>query len=102
LPIIEQYNWPGNVSELEHVIRRAALKVRSRQMEKKIIAIESADCGSLSMASNEKTLLTNEHVVEKSDFPTIHFREETDRFQRNLIRKPLTQEGGNWAAAARK
>jgi len=98
---LEQYSWPGNVRELEHVISRAALKARARQMEKKIIAIESADCGSLSMAPNEKTLFTNEYVAEKSDSPAINLREETDRFQRNLIRKALTQEGGNWAAAAR-
>ena len=99
---LEQYSWPGNVRELEHVISRAALKAKARQMDRKIISIESADCGSLSMNKNEKLTATNAPVLMSSEFATINLREETDRFQRQLIRQTLTQEDGNWAAAARK
>ena len=88
--------------ELEHVISRAALKARSRQKHKTIIAIESADCGSLNIVSNEKTALTNEVTFARIAFADINLRDETDRFQRQLISHTLTQEGGNWAAAARR
>jgi anaerobic nitric oxide reductase transcription regulator len=99
---LEQYSWPGNVRELEHVISRAALKARSRQRHKKIIAIERGDCGSLTMVSNDKILeLTKPAIVDKAG-SSINLRAATDNFQRKLISQTLTQAGGNWAAAARK
>jgi anaerobic nitric oxide reductase transcription regulator len=99
---LDQYNWPGNVRELEHVISRASLKARARQMNKNIISIESADCGSLSMSPNKKLSAINESIVTSDVFATTNLRDETDRFQRQLIRQTLTQESGNWAAAARR
>jgi len=99
---LDQYSWPGNVRELEHVISRAALKARSRQKHKKIIAIESEDCGSLNMHSNEKTQQIKEATLESIESTDISLRDETDRFQRQLISQTLLQEGGNWAAAARR
>jgi anaerobic nitric oxide reductase transcription regulator len=99
---LEQYSWPGNVRELEHVISRAALKARARQMDKKIIAIESTDCGSLTISSNGKSSQISLPVLVNSEIATTNLRDETDRFQRQLIKQRLTQEGGNWAAAARK
>jgi len=99
---LEEYHWPGNVRELEHVISRAALKARSRQQHKTIIAIERTDCGTLSTVLNEKTSQIQEPVLEDIAAANINLREETERFQRQLIRKTLSQEGGNWAAAARR
>jgi len=99
---LEQYSWPGNVRELEHVISRAALKARSRQRHQKIIAIERGDCGALLMLLNEKETPINEESVTTNALVSTNLREETDRFQRSLITKTLTQESGNWAAAARR
>jgi len=99
---LDQYSWPGNVRELEHVISRAALKARARQMDKNIVAIESNDCGSLSINSNGKSPQINAPTLVNSEIATTNLRDETDRFQRKLIRQTLTQENGNWAAAARK
>ena len=106
---LEQYNWPGNVRELEHVISRAALKARARQKDKAIIAIEKQDCGSLvNLQLNE---LSNQHTVEVSSDKNIekvteaallNLRDETEQFQRQLIRNVLTEEHGNWAATARR
>ena len=106
---LEQYNWPGNVRELEHVISRAALKARARQQDKAIIAIEKQDCGSLvNLQLNE---LSNQHTVEVSSDKNIekvtearffNLRDETEQFQRQLIRNVLTEEHGNWAATARR
>jgi len=106
---LEQYNWPGNVRELEHVISRAALKARARQKDKAIIAIEKQDCGSLvNLQLNE---LSNQHTVEVSsnkntekitEAALLNLRDETEQFQRQLIRNVLTEEHGNWAATARR
>jgi anaerobic nitric oxide reductase transcription regulator len=102
---LEQYNWPGNVRELEHVISRAALKARARQKDKAIIAIEKEDCGSLAnLQSNEAN---NQNYVEKTSGRTteagfVNLRDETEQFQRQLIRNVLTEEHGNWAATARR
>jgi anaerobic nitric oxide reductase transcription regulator len=84
------------------VISRAALKARARQMDKNIVAIESNDCGSLTLSSNGRSSPINPPILVKSEITTTNLRDETDRFQRNLIRQTLTQENGNWAAAARK
>jgi len=99
---LEQYSWPGNVRELEHVISRAALKAKSRQKDKTIIAIESSDCGPLNSLTNDKFPQINEASEAGGKFSDISLRDETDRFQRQLISQTLTQEGGNWAAAARR
>lgn len=98
---LEQYNWPGNVRELEHVISRAALKARSRQKHKTIIAIDRDDCGALHTVSNDKLTPSNEVALTNKTAIGINLREETDHFQRQLIKNALTQTAGNWAAAAR-
>ncbi len=99
---LEQYNWPGNVRELEHVISRAALKAKARQKHKAIIAIDSGDCGSLINIQEDKLSQPNEIKVAVENHISINFKEETERFQRQIISRTLTQEGGNWAAAARR
>jgi len=103
---LEQYNWPGNVRELEHVVSRAALKARARQKGKTIIAIEKQDCGALinlqSPPLSEQILSesTVESTRSASDF--FNLRDETEHFQRQLIKQVLSQENGNWAATARR
>jgi anaerobic nitric oxide reductase transcription regulator len=102
---LEQYNWPGNVRELEYVISRAVLKARARQKDRAIIAIEKQDCGSLvNLQLND---INNQHIIEKSagkisEAGFLNLRDETEQFQRQLIRNVLTEEQGNWAATARR
>ena len=67
-----------------------------------IIAIQSTDCGSLTISSNGKSSQVSLPVLVNSEIATTNLRDETDRFQRQLIKQTLTKEGGNWAAAARK
>ena len=54
------------------------------------------------MTSNEKTAQLKETTLPSIASSNINLRDETDRFQRQLISQTLTQEGGNWAAAARR
>ncbi len=106
---LEQYNWPGNVRELEHVISRAALKARARQKDKAIIAIEKQDCGSLvNLQLNELShqytaeVGSNKNTEKIAEVALLNLRDETEQFQRQLIRNVLTEEHGNWAATARR
>jgi len=111
---LEQYNWPGNVRELEHVVSRAALKARARQPDSSIIAIEPQDCGSLaklinSDKTNSMSLVaglyadsTPQASQEAVGVTCLNLREETEQFQRQLIIQVLTEEAGNWSAAARR
>jgi anaerobic nitric oxide reductase transcription regulator len=84
------------------VISRAALKAKSRQRDKKIIAIESGDCGSLTMTSSEKMAQDSEPTLVVETLVSTNLKEETEHFQRKLISQTLKQEKGNWAAAARR
>ena len=103
---LEQYNWPGNVRELEHVVSRAALKARARQKGKAIIAIEKQDCGAL--INLQSAQQKEQHSVVKASAnispaqADINLRDETEQFQRQLIKQVLMQENGNWAATARR
>jgi len=102
---LEQYNWPGNVRELEHVISRAALKARARQRTKAIVAIDKNDCGSLISLGSEasaSTLVVDKSIPQMDVGTNLHFKAETENFQRQLISQVLKEEDGNWAAAARR
>ncbi|MFT6586303.1 MAG: anaerobic nitric oxide reductase transcription regulator [Cognaticolwellia sp.] len=103
---LEQYNWPGNVRELEHVISRSALKARARQKDKAIISIEKQDCGTL-INDQPSILPTNITKINKNTESAsvqthINLRDETEQFQRQLIKQVLTQENGNWAETSRR
>ena len=101
---LEQYHWPGNVRELEHVVSRSALKARSRQKKLAIVSIEKQDCGALtSLQSNvlDKTKIIK-NTGQNSSSIKINLKDETEQFQRQLIKQVLRQENGNWAAAARR
>ncbi|MGB1261428.1 MAG: nitric oxide reductase transcriptional regulator NorR [Cognaticolwellia sp.] len=103
---LEQYNWPGNVRELEHVVSRAALKARARQKDKAIIVIEQQDCGALvnlqAAQLSHKNTTMNDVAEHHLPVAVCNLRDETEQFQRQLIKQILRQEHGNWAATARR
>tara|TARA_B110000196_G_scaffold320120_1_gene340615 strand:+ start:1594 stop:3180 length:1587 start_codon:yes stop_codon:yes gene_type:complete len=103
---LEQYHWPGNVRELEHVVSRSALKARARQQGKKIISIEKQDCGRLLNLQSTAVKADNIEINTNADInlsqTTINLRDETEQFQRQVIKQVLIQENGNWAATARR
>ncbi|WLQ11876.1 nitric oxide reductase transcriptional regulator NorR [Hahella aquimaris] len=97
------YPWPGNVRELEHTISRAALRARSEQAGKRIVTILPEHCD-LSVPPSSATMLQPDHAVSAelaSSLKPVNLKEETERFQRELIHRTLAEEQGNWAAAAR-
>lgn len=99
LQYFHQYSWPGNVRELAHVLNRAALRARIRGQGKNVTVIDVRDCGdSLNdLAAPLPVILDSPSVAGVLDL-----RAATERFQRDCILRVLTEEGGVWAAAARR
>ncbi|TDF36351.1 nitric oxide reductase transcriptional regulator NorR [Alteromonadaceae bacterium M269] len=100
LNLLEAYGWPGNVRELEHIVSRAALKALSQQKDKAIVSISASDCGELNHHLSNDASFPNSDVQEGHQ--DMSLREATDAFQKQLITRLLTQEEGNWSAAARR
>jgi len=79
---LEAHGWPGNVRELRNVIERASVLTRGAQ-------IDTADLGLGGGSAAPGS--------ESADLPTALSRLEAD-----MIRKALTDAGGNRAEAARR
>lgn len=95
------YAWPGNVRELENVISRAVLKASDGQSRGSSVIVRPIHVGSdLSPArwpSREPVAASGPALPDVASL-----REETKRFQRQMIDRALGASDGNWAAAARQ
>ena len=107
--LLQSYNWPGNIRELEHVISRAALKAKQKQWPSDIIKVDEKECdlGKASPAVVNEVSISNsthpsnlQHALSfGSDISSL--KEVTDEFQKNLIQNTLQAHNLNWAATAR-
>ncbi|QJR82389.1 nitric oxide reductase transcriptional regulator NorR [Alteromonas pelagimontana] len=95
---LQQYSWPGNVRELEHSLSRAAINVQRKKSSEAIVPI---DADSLSLPF-EQTEVPARIEPRAADLQTqsISLRDETEAFQRAIIRDALQSNGFNWTAAA--
>ncbi|NLQ17071.1 nitric oxide reductase transcriptional regulator NorR [Marinomonas sp. M1K-6] len=116
--LLEAYHWPGNVRELEHVISRAALfsKAESSKAESSkaesakadnatgITVISSAHLTGLQIDSSvqEKKQKHDTSPLALDNQKSIDLRLETEAYQRDLIRKALETNQGNWTKAAQQ
>lgn len=113
IDLLDAYHWPGNVRELEHVISRAALfsKAESSKSESAkadnptgITVITSAHLTGLQIDNSAKEKIQKNELepprLEKHK--PIDLRLETETYQRNLIRKALEENQGNWTKAAQQ
>ena len=91
--LLQHYNFPGNVRELEHAIHRAVVLARATR-------------------SGDEVILEAQHFAfpdvtlpppEAAAVPVVkqNLREATEAFQRETIRQALAQNHHNWAACAR-
>lgn len=103
LDYLIQYNWPGNVREMEHVINRAALKARASQPQQTLTTITLTDVGVLeSLPINTPEILDNPEVKASTHIAMSGgLRQATDDFQRQLVKEALIQSDYNWAQAGR-
>ena len=86
--LLQHYNFPGNVRELEHAIHRAVVLARATRSGDEVI-LEAQH-----FAFPEVTLPAVPVVKQ-------NLREATEAFQRETIRQALAQNHHNWAACAR-
>jgi anaerobic nitric oxide reductase transcription regulator len=95
-----RYDWPGNVRELENIISRAVLKASFDAPKGDPVIIHPSHLGSdLTIADlDDRPPRPKYKAVFSKDFS---FNDEVKEFKRDLIRKALDKNHGNWAAAAR-
>ncbi|MEZ5524043.1 MAG: nitric oxide reductase transcriptional regulator NorR [Pseudomonadales bacterium] len=104
------YPWPGNVRELEHMLSRAALKAIAEQgRDSRTVTISASllDIGSGKTAQDY--LQPDEQAQDQAHeamlyeaLPQQTLKESVDNFQRELITRTLSRNGGNQAATARE
>ena len=87
---LQQYSYPGNVRELEHIMERAAVLSAGRAITKEILAhalpvLESSPAGS-----------------NIADFLRLPFHASVAAWEKRLIEQALLESNGNKADAARK
>ncbi|MEZ0151720.1 MAG: sigma 54-interacting transcriptional regulator [Candidatus Reddybacter sp.] len=94
--LLQHYSWPGNIRELDQVLRRATLKAMAEQKGAKDLIIKVSQ---LSISLGE---LPHAAQVELASLPEqIDLKETLDNFQRQLINERLGLRNGNLAATAR-
>lgn len=90
--------WHGNVRELEHVLRRAAVLARAEQGGNAAVIHERHVCpGDGQPAARTAPLAAMPDIL-----PEMGLNDATDAFQRKMIRKAVDDCCGNWAAASRR
>ncbi|MCA9599823.1 MAG: nitric oxide reductase transcriptional regulator NorR [Myxococcales bacterium] len=94
---LKRYHWPGNVRELENVLSRLTLKAAAHAKRGDPVVIGSAHLGSDFSATSPAPA-----AIEPAAVPTnVDFKDATRAFQRALVERALSEQGGNWSAAAR-
>ena len=97
LSLLENYNYPGNVRELENVIERAVVISPGNEITVECLRPEVRD-----PASALKAIAESEGVSTDIDIARgISFYDEVKKFEIDLIRRALEQTGGHQSRAAR-
>lgn len=89
LLLLQQYSYPGNVRELEHVVERAAVVAGGRVITRDTLAAALPQ-----MPSSLREGLPNAQ-------PKVPFHEAVAAFERQMIERALVASNGNKAEAAR-
>jgi anaerobic nitric oxide reductase transcription regulator len=103
LQLLEQYDWPGNIRELEHSIHRAAVLAKSQSQKDGLCIINNSHFEFTQ--SSPDAIHSNKNLTLKqsaTSLPQTSLRDATDQFQNQFIQQIYTQQGSNWAATARQ
>ena len=89
LEMLLNYNWPGNVRQLENVLQRALVLGRGRALTQEFIHLESPQSAPADRAASMNSI-----------DPTRGFKESIAEVERTLIVKALEAAQGNRSRAA--
>ncbi|ERM84439.1 ATPase AAA [Rhodonellum psychrophilum GCM71 = DSM 17998] len=82
MQLLQRYNWPGNIRELQHAIERAIIMAESDELDSRDFFFLSAKP-------------TNEKVSAPASF-------NLDEVEKNVIQKAIDKNGGNISKAAKE
>ena len=97
--LLTNYDWPGNIRELEHVISRSALRAKQAHWPAEIICIEPDHC---ELKGSQQVPNAKEERISISSTTGLALKAAVDVFQRKLIIHALENNELNWSAAARE
>jgi DNA-binding NtrC family response regulator len=95
LALLEAYNWPGNVRQLENIIERAVVIAPGNEVTRQCLPTDITEPPKVSEMS---------HSVAGASVDLargVNFYDEVRRFEIDLIRRALEQTSGHQSRAAR-
>lgn len=103
---LKQYQWPGNIRELEHVISRAAIKLISTGIDANTIATIEDSTLDLTMPASAQIQRNEISFIASSDSADstqlLSLRDAVEHTQRQSIKQALLKEHGKWNRAAKR
>ncbi|MBU1139314.1 MAG: sigma-54 dependent transcriptional regulator, partial [Proteobacteria bacterium] len=101
MALLSQYQWPGNIRELEHVIERSCVLCNGSTISTEQLPLEIQHPQAYAHPENTASLLQEKPARRQSDTAVSFTAPSQHHFFQNSIIAALKKTGGNKAKAAR-